>query len=86
MIEKSKVICDGCGKDITNDFDSFYIRKKRSPYKVFSMWWGTRRSLITGKIKRPIVYSETSCHTDLCHECFQNVCKYMEAKHVPEEQ
>lgn len=79
MIEERKVICDGCGRDITHDIDSYYIRRKR-PYKVFRVWWGIQRSLFTDRIRRPISQDVGAHHADLCMECFQNVCRYMEVR------
>ena len=81
MIERSKVLCDGCGKDITNSFiNHAYAIQLRKKWVVFRVWWSIRRSLFTGKIKRPWFEGEFCDHADLCEACFQNVCKYAETK------
>lgn len=81
MLQESKVICDGCGKDITHTIPMHtYTIQLRKKWVVFRVWWGIRQSFLTGKIKRPWIEDEFCYHADLCEDCFQNVCKYADTK------
>ena len=81
MLQESKVLCDGCGKDITHTLPKdAYTIQLRKKWVVFRIIWGIRQSFLTGKLKRPILEDDYCYHADLCEECFQNVRKYAETK------
>lgn len=81
MVQERKVICDGCGKDITNSLiNSAYTIQLRKKWIVFRVWWAIRQSFPSGKIRRPWIEDDFCYHADLCEECFLNVCKYADTK------
>lgn len=79
MVEESKLICDGCGKDITDALcGSWRVRRKR-PFKVRLRIF-VDRSMFTGKIRNSqswLSAVDSWNEADLCDECFKNICRWM---------
>lgn len=77
MIARERVICDGCGKDISDDRGAKFISKDlRYKYRIWRVWYRLCYKMRNDRIKRPSYPSwETGSYVlDLCDDCFKNLC------------